>query len=558
MEPASKCFSHRVISHRVFQHLLLVGVLSGLLAFAIDSAFAGTALSIYSVNASGNNPTNQAGGVGPDGGTVDIRTGVQVDSGDGHHGDLLVSTRLTTGSYYYRQVVCNELEIDGDVTIYCQNVFAATKITGVFRSSSLPPSLQVFAGTAYRVTTQDEETTFIPTNHAISNAVFSASSSAPDYPPGDVGFAGGRFQFWTAHSGAIAFGVIEANGGRSPGFQQGGKGGNANLISFGGTIQGYQIYNSLLRANGGGGGPINPPAPHDLAGFPPGGGGGKIYVQAKAIADIRIEAEGGYAGGGPSGGPIKPWPYPGYNGGRGGDGGVVRVNIQHLTNGVSGYIPTIYARGGYGGYGRPGYYKAPEDGNANVGADGGRGGDGGTGGLVVFDNFSLTSFTNGGNGGNGSWGGAGSTIPCARAGNYGDGGNAGWPNGTPGTSFPQITGCLPPSSPGQNGQPATQVASPPPPNPPNFSPSSDIGAFDVRSPTLSGTLISFPVSTIEAIQGPLAVATQRRIDFSNEADALVRKPRVGAVTDGVTQVLIRAGAANSGTVTFTVENVSGG
>lgn len=58
---------------------------------------------------------------GGSGGLVDIRTGVDVDVGDGSDGDLFnvepAGVVLTTGIYNFQQVQCVLLKIDGDVII---------------------------------------------------------------------------------------------------------------------------------------------------------------------------------------------------------------------------------------------------------------------------------------------------------------------------------------------------------------------------------------------------------------------------------------------------------
>ena len=58
---------------------------------------------------------------GGSGGLVDIRTGVDVDVGDGNDGELFnvepEGVVLTTGTYNFQQVQCVHLKIDGDVII---------------------------------------------------------------------------------------------------------------------------------------------------------------------------------------------------------------------------------------------------------------------------------------------------------------------------------------------------------------------------------------------------------------------------------------------------------
>ena len=99
------------------------------------------ALAASTVNVNGGGP-NRVEKPGANAGAVDLRTGVNIDVGDGSDGDLTSSITLEGGAgdnwakFQYRQVAPEQflstapftITIRGNVEIHCQYLFAPRKV----------------------------------------------------------------------------------------------------------------------------------------------------------------------------------------------------------------------------------------------------------------------------------------------------------------------------------------------------------------------------------------------------------------------------------------------
>ena len=377
------------------------------------------------------NPTH-----GGSGGLIDIRTGVDVDTGDGSDGDLTAPAVLTSGVYNFRQVlVGTEITVDGDVTIKCQFVFGPSVIDAVFRPDSPPPSLTVYAGAARWADTDVEIAHFL--NFVMTPHSGPYSELRDIYHSDGSGIDGGILRFYTTAGGDIVFGTI-ADGADGKNGGSGGNGGNITLDATDASV----LFGGGILADGGDG--SDGYSNQTDGGH--GGDGGKVIVVAESVKMLDIlTVDAGRGGHGISGTREHP---DGGNGGNGGMGGGIR--IEAIIEGQPAL--SIAANGGDGGDGGFGFNDY-EDGQMD-GGNGGKGGDGGKAGTLIGIAGTATPGSSGcggyggyglpGEDGPGHWEGSydpdpriwvwdGPGQPGGNGGAGGDGGDSGGPDKQPGT-----------------------------------------------------------------------------------------------------------------------------
>ena len=384
---------------------------------------------------------------GADAGSVDIRTGVNVDTGDGRHGTVDTSRELIGSAEpdvwkvcQFRQVAPSTLPgsplvltVSGNVEIRCQFLFAPSKIIARHTPGQPPPNLRVHAGQSLWVFENkcppplgQAGCETLPNMHGAWTAggAMEVIMSPHTLPDGTQvtdaegrALGGGSFRFWTTQRGSLVSYNIRARGSDGKYGEKGGNGGSVTLFANerdvtvtgpidtagGGGGHGFGIVNTV-RSNGGNG-----------------GDGGPIIIGARQFtAGTLLAAPGGLGGIGASGDSNH---RTGYKGGNGGNGGLINI----VSAGPP-HVFSIGASGGDGGIGGIGH-TAPLDSGA-LGGTGGRGGDGGLSGFVslpVGTTPFVLSFSGGfgGDGGPGGQGAASSTGPGSRGGQAGDGGNGG-------------------------------------------------------------------------------------------------------------------------------------
>ena len=340
------------------------------------------------------NPTH-----GGSAGLIDIRTGVDVDTGDGSNGDLTGSVVLTSGVYNFRQVLGAEVTIDGDVTIKCQFVFGPSVIDAIFRPDSPPPSLTVYAGADRMAGTEVEMPHFL--NFVMTPHSGTYAEPGDIYHSDGAGIDGGILRFYTTARGDISVGVIaDGTDGKNGG--SGGNGGNVTLVATEASV----IFAGGIMADGGDGanGTWEAGSPDSYASGGNGGNGGKVIVIAESVETVDIlTVNAGRGGHGIAGTREHP---DGGNGGNGGLEGSIRIETLIQAQSPS----NVVANGADGGHGGSGYsrglFSGSEDGQMN-GGYGGKGGNGGEAGILI----GITGTATAGNGGDGGWGGLGLSGP---------------------------------------------------------------------------------------------------------------------------------------------------
>ena len=358
---------------------------------------------------------------GGNGGSVEIRAGHcgALDVGDGRDGDVNTSRTLGAGEYQFRQVVAGEsalvLEVAGDVTIWCQYVFAPTYIVTA-PGLSKTPSVTVYAGLSVEVEVDSQGILKHATPQRHGAVVDLEASNSED---------GGHFTFWTTQLGSLRGSADVGGGGGSAG-GAGGDGGTISVLVTGGQIAGS--YNS----DGGGA----DPSENGTLGAK-GGNGGTIAIQARGLrSDLSLSADGG-AGGYPDF-PANPSNFGqngtnGWTGGAGGAGGKINASLNlaaahsfSISASAVGGNGAPGSNGSDGAAGASGVQSFPI--NGGIGGDGGEGGNGGAPGNVSGLNSSLANVSiaggGGGNGGHGGKGGRGGYLN-QQNGLGGDGGSGG-------------------------------------------------------------------------------------------------------------------------------------
>ncbi len=423
---------------------------------------------------------------GGQGGTIELSSGVKVDTGDGHNGSLESSTSLGPGEYHYHHVAnpnpleitggtgegFPEIKVSGHVVIRCQTMFCATITADDWDGQ--PPHVEIYAGPP---TMPPLALYGLPMPYAVQIPYPFRSHYVDctfDAPDKSEPVRGGTCVFHTTQFGGIS-GSVNADGGNGV---DGGGGGN------GGSLRVYANLGSVTpscRADGG-----NGANGADLSGIAggDGGDGGTIVIRAAgdpdfpAVRDTQlrevagaISAAGGSGGRGASGDPGQMGSFDdtdgqtapeadgsgteGTAGGRGGDGGrggSVRLEADAISDWFLSLQGGRGGDGGHGGEGGGGAYGvsgAPgEDvlsgtggsgqdggsgGSGAKGAAGGRGGDGGAGGSCLCIAGSINPLpvpaVGGGTGGHGGAGGAGGDGRLGGVGGRGGAGGSGGDGG---------------------------------------------------------------------------------------------------------------------------------
>jgi hypothetical protein len=366
---------------------------------------------------------------GGDGGTIDIRTGIQVTPGGGESGWLKTNITLASGTYNYEQVGSDYrtghypvITIDGDVTINCVTLFVA-EIKAIFHPNSPPPQVHINAGPAI-----DYYGGQIDVRHAVGFDIEPGHVTKPD----GSGMDGATVSFWTSQGGDIIGDVssivgwspmVSADGGWGQYGGAGGDGGSVTLIANDATVK-------IDTVSADAGSSYTPSTAWCVGGD--GGAGGQIVISGDTLAGYAspyISADGGN---GDFGSHAALKHSASFAGGDGGAGGAIVVDVQHVVGTYE-----VYANGGDGGWGGDGL---PGQKPGQAGTDGSDGGSGGTAGVVVGIVATEVLSGDGGAGGSGGTGAAGSygglTGPGGDGGDGGSGGNGGDSGGadaTPGS-----------------------------------------------------------------------------------------------------------------------------
>lgn len=349
-----------------------------------------------------------------------VKTGVEVDTGDGSGGDLTGEVTLKSNTYNYRSVSADTVWIDGDVTINCQYTFRPSVIIGVFHPDAPPPRVRINAGhpITYPYPTEHHRLllwmTPYPWTGSPEDRVLNLDGSGTD---------GGIVEFYTSQAGDINFGDASVHGGDGMNGGRGGDGGEVVVIATGGVVH---VINQISARGGYGGRPISP----DGSTWTPfdggqGGDGGRILLSGQGVGanalpgGLGLWADGGWGdwGGSPTDAHRK-----GFGGGAGGNGGAIAINGQLIGPG-SFVASATGGRGGWGGDGKGGINGSQGAPSGGPGYPGGRGGDGGAPGVLVGI-AGAHSPGGGGDGGDGGQGGQGQDAPSGSPG--GPGGNGGW------------------------------------------------------------------------------------------------------------------------------------
>ncbi len=157
---------------------------------------------------------------GGNAGTIDVRTGIDVDEGDGRDGDLVESVTLESGEYYFRHVGipngifepgCPPLliTVTGHVVIHCQYGFFA-HIQGDHSQGT--PRLEIYAGKPEPIVCQVENRTI---GHSEIPFMIAADlNPQPTETPRD----GGTFIFHSEYEGDLHISLLALAGkGKEPG-----------------------------------------------------------------------------------------------------------------------------------------------------------------------------------------------------------------------------------------------------------------------------------------------------------------------------------------------------
>lgn len=408
-----------------------------------------------SVNTRGGKRGGSPGGAG---GSVMIKLGTEVDPMPGGI-DLSISTTLSAGEHRFRQIFASDnslkLTIRGEVTIYCQYLFAPNLIVAERDESGNPPRLTVYAGLGLKFESNDKV--------EASPHVLSVNLAGPSVAStSNVSIDGGSITFICAQPGSIQ-GSIKTSGGDADEDIGANDGGDAGAV----TIASYDVLALSIEANGGAG-----------ASGGDGGNGGNVSILARG-ADGSTATDlfgdnlhfGVIANGGP-GGSSKNKPQAergkdgdiGQGGGSGGNAGSVTVELV----GPLPATPVLHAKlnGGPGGNGGDG----GGGGRAQVSTDrGGKGGKGGFGGLggapgsarVTDDLSQIEAITGtGGMGGDGGFGGEGAIGGAGGDGGDGGPGSGHAPAGVGGRQGISRVGPVVMQEDGQDGQPGNDESLP--------------------------------------------------------------------------------------------------
>ena len=399
----------------------------------------------------------QSGGRG---GSIDVRTGIDFEANsvpfanefthrfhDGVSPPDAPSgiTVLGSGTYFFRQISSTglpepiELQIQGDVTIYCQYIFKPDRISAKTSDDNVPASLKVYAGQAVEFTVSGGELKSSREPHGYTGnraslvraTMVNLSTKSSDVSgPLTCLTRGGSFTFWTSERCGIK-GLYWASGGSGRNRGRGGDGGAIKLLASFGAVSGS------IGADGAvGGTALTPPSAEDInvlnycredvldAGteevLSRGGDGGRVVVSAAiATSSLGISANGGDGGHGFSARRITG--ENGTKGGRGGNGGLLNFQISQWSKAHTHLQVSL--KGGCGGLGGSGAFQPTKK--------GGNGGDGGSGGwrgvangVEDHETLQLVLEVEPGFGGRGGQGG-GSGSGVQTGGGGGTGGDSG-------------------------------------------------------------------------------------------------------------------------------------
>jgi hypothetical protein len=416
----------------------------------LDDAAVGDVVVAANVNVDGSS-ANSADFVSPcrggAGGFVDIRTGVEVEVGDGRLGAATGTMVLTSGEYQFSDVLNGSvLQCEGNVTIRCQHTFQPDRIEVKPGAQAATTSVTVFAGNLETigpspfpgVTGQHVSPSF-----AIMNVYLGGLGTDA---PGN-GRNGGRFTFWTKARGSLSV-AVSANGAAGSAGGSGGAGGSctmvANKANLIGTCTAYGGSGSgLLQAGAG-------------------GDGGQVTISARSVSLqeffpnqnslwLQLYVTGG------SGGRGRGWQGSqasngqsgtnGFRGGNGGAGGTAVLALDDWSDTDAWYLAVGGGPGGAGGLGQrggDGPDGTPQGAPGQVGGAGGRGGDGGSPSRIFMNCWGTAQSYypgaggqggQGGQGGNGGWNNPGGGYNLGgNGGNGGAGGSAGGAGGIPGAN----------------------------------------------------------------------------------------------------------------------------
>jgi hypothetical protein len=408
---------------------------------------------------------------GGNGGIIIVKTGVNVDTGDGSDGSLTHDVILTSGIYNYTQVPIEStatIFIDGDVTINCQGGFAPFKVVGVFHPDQPSPRVRVNAG--HPIYTYDGGIQ-LELYHLGNFLMYSSESASQPavFNSDGSGMDGGIAEFYTTEAGDIDSIFCDASGHSGYNGGNGGDGGEIIVVANSGVVKSFgmqAVGGSSERAqdcNSGNGGN--------------GGNGGKILISGSGfVASIGGLSVAGGNGGSPYNSMDKQ--HRGFRGGNGGSGGAIVVSAPLCLSGDFKIIASG-GNGSDGGIDTSAVWLSYDMDDGSNGLAGGDGGSGGAPGVLI----SISGTNTPGNGGNGGHGGEGASGTDGYPGPGGPGGDGG-PGGNGGDSggigaLPGIGGeggwygsggwGLPEGPDGENGQRGRdgEIGNPAPPKPPS-------------------------------------------------------------------------------------------
>lgn len=276
------------------------------------------------------------------GGLIDIRTGVRVDTGPGYDPATGETTPVDVNSprtldageqaeYFFRQVVgYPKLTIIGDVTIHCQFVFNA-EVIGDF--SSGVPSVTIYAGHTLEIEPDLPWWQEHPPGHEEAMPRSHYCKIRMTCEEMNQKCDGGRVRFYTTQHGNIGlpWGVSVDGGGSGDDSRRGGNGGQIILMANDGDIIPAGEAMAATADGGAGRWAYKGRKAED------GGHGGTILARAKSIAG-HFRSSGGKGGDGDDDGSGET-----LDGGDGGNGGVIAVAVDD----DSGLV--MYSYGGRGG-----------------------------------------------------------------------------------------------------------------------------------------------------------------------------------------------------------------
>ncbi|MFC1634640.1 hypothetical protein ACFL5Z_07330 [Planctomycetota bacterium] len=214
------------------------------------------------------------GGPGHPGGTIEVKTGMYLDTGTGAHGAVTADRILAAGEYHFEYINDpNDYEIDltltvtGDVVILCKYLFAAN--IQAAEGLSVCPNIEIYTGPPVVPEDDDDPVAlvfglhdFLGAYHFVNvnlTGIMEPENPGPGIPPipipgqggNHINAPGGICRFYTTAFGDITIGHLNASAGIADMFSYdapGAEGGDIVLLARQGDIE----VNSIQAVGGGG------------------------------------------------------------------------------------------------------------------------------------------------------------------------------------------------------------------------------------------------------------------------------------------------------------------